>query len=841
MTKRKANFNLFPWLKKKEVGQGQDVFYQDSALHRQVTGGTTLLMALIAVVAAVFVYFIGRYFIVSSTKQILSDNAHSSSLYVHQSIQTRAKLLNFLASDEGIRKAYSNENNNQAQSTFLRHLTEQPDIEGIWLLSANGNIRLFNEKRATGTTIRWGELLGQNYSSENWFKECKSDSGGTFHPDNDVVDLSATGLPSGLFVWTYPVKSLNACLVLFENSIHLTQDVYRKLIFLKEVTQLKSLQVHLADSDTGKVYWSSSSQWFPLIRSGEIDNPLSNNLPRGGGREKGSKVASVFDKETLMAWNSLESILYTQEKLYWNALVVLQIDYEEILAPLNFAIVFLLVGILLVSLVASSITYFRTKTLLRPLLYVERALWEIGEGNLAIKEIRIRERNEIGFLSYGLNRMASKVREIITLLLLNGKEVLSASRSSFRGLGTIQESSSEQAKILGEATSSVAELKTASDIISKSSAEQLSLADTNRQVMTDLINSFELSGKKRDEMKDKSLETLAISRDGVDMIENFSKDMGKIAESSKKIVGIINVIDDIADQTNLLALNASIEAARAGESGVGFAVVAQEVSSLAKRSAVSAQEIAELINSTVTQIEVTNEGVEASHEIFDKIAQSMAALEIEITNVTEMAKEQEIAVKTTAERAAQVVDLARDISLNTVIQVDRTEDIATSVIRGDEIARLNMSEIEKLDEIFQEFMARIDALLNAANQFRVEEDVQESDKKIPVDKEPVVEEPKTTEEQKSKQEDATPMDEQEEIEEDDEIAGTSIPAEGEQREQTEDGEVSIPSFLDIDDEDDFDPSIFDYESGEYDGYRGEEKYIPGGEEEAKKEKVAVNK
>lgn len=835
MTKRKGVLNLFPWFQKKSIAQGQDVFYQDSALHRQVTGGTTLLMALIAIVASVFVYFLGRYFIVSSTKQILSDNAHSSSLYVHQSIQTRAKLLGFLSSDEGIRKAYENESNVQAQNTFLRHLTDQPDIEGIWLVATDGNIRLYNEKRATGTKIRWGELLTQNYSSQAWFNECRGNATGVFHPNNDVVDLSSTGLPSSLFVWTYPVKSLNACLVLFENSIHLTQDVYRKLIFLKEVTGFKSLQVHLADSDSGKVYWSSSSQWFPLIRSGTTDNPLSNNLPHGGGREKGSKVASIFDRETLIAWNSLESILYTQEKLYWNALVVLQIDYEEILAPLNFAIIFLLAGILLVSLVASSITYFRTKTLLRPLLHVERALWEIGEGNLAIKDIRIRERNEIGFLSFGLNRMARKVREIISLLLLNGKEVLNASRSSFQGLGTIQESSSEQARILGEATSSVAELKNASDIISKSSSDQLSLADTNRQVMTDLINSFELSGKKRDEMKDKSLETLATSRDGVDMIENFSKDMAKIAASSKKIVGIINVIDDIADQTNLLALNASIEAARAGKSGMGFAVVAQEVSSLAKRSAVSAQEIAELINTTVTQIEITNEGVEASHEIFDRIAQSMAALEIEITNVTEMAKEQEIAVKATAERAAQVVGLARDISLNTVIQVGRTEDIAASVIRGDEIARLNMAEIEKLDEIFQEFMSRIDALIKAANQFRVEED-QELEVQPP---------PTTSTEEESqmitKEQQSLPAEEQPIIKEaTEEIAGTSIPAEDELVSKEVDGEtVRIPSFLEMDEDDDFDPFIFDYESGEYDGYRGEEKYNP--EEEVENKGEAVKK
>jgi methyl-accepting chemotaxis protein len=91
-----------------------------------------------------------------------------------------------------------------------------------------------------------------------------------------------------------------------------------------------------------------------------------------------------------------------------------------------------------------------------------------------------------------------------------------------------------------------------------------------------------------------------------------------ITTSSSSISKIISTIDEIAFQTNILALNAAVEAARAGEAGMGFAVVAEEVRSLAKRSADAAKETAALIEAAVTQSQL---GVEVNSRVTARIAE----------------------------------------------------------------------------------------------------------------------------------------------------------------------------------------------------------------------------
>jgi methyl-accepting chemotaxis protein len=132
-------------------------------------------------------------------------------------------------------------------------------------------------------------------------------------------------------------------------------------------------------------------------------------------------------------------------------------------------------------------------------------------------------------------------------------------------------------------------------------------------------------------------------QDAMEAIQLASTEMAQaiqgIKTSSNDVSKIISTIDEIAFQTNILALNAAVEAARAGEAGMGFAVVAEEVRSLAKRSADAAKETAQMIEVAVQQ---SNLGVEVNGKVtarIGEVVQKANGVRDSLTHILEKARE----------------------------------------------------------------------------------------------------------------------------------------------------------------------------------------------------------
>lgn len=176
-------------------------------------------------------------------------------------------------------------------------------------------------------------------------------------------------------------------------------------------------------------------------------------------------------------------------------------------------------------------------------------------------------------------------------------------------------------------------------------------------------------------------------------VHGISESVTELATESGKIAGAAKIIEEIADQTNLLALNAAIEAARAGEHGRGFAVVADEVRGLAKRTQDSTREIHGIIETLLARssasVKVADEGNRAADEGLARMLEAEDALgqiTESVGTIAEMATQMAAAVEEQAQVSDQINEQVEQISVLAADNLDKGEQSTASVQKMEKIA-----------------------------------------------------------------------------------------------------------------------------------------------------------
>lgn len=412
------------------------------------------------------------------------------------------------------------------------------------------------------------------------------------------------------------------------------------------------------------------------------------NIQNGKYRELAQQQQGVFELE--IDGEDYLANVYTSPEMGWKFVSFMQAS-EVFRSANNMIWLIVVISAVLLAIFATLAVYI-AKLISEPIVKVTRGLEEIsaGGGDLT-QRLTIETKDETGKLSESFNHFLGSIAKLVREIKLSSTNVHGSADKTSELASNLNSAIKHQQQALELSSTAVNEMAATANEVASSCANAADSANNTK-------HSAE-SGQGLINQALESVSTLSVlTQQSVENVQNLGAE-------SENITSILDVIRGIAEQTNLLALNAAIEAARAGEQGRGFAVVADEVRALSKRTYESTEEIttqlSKLRSMTQSVAADMDTSLEKSHQTV-KFTEDAKAFFDKITESVDQISEMNTQIATAAEEQ-QVV--AEDISRNVVeikVAADDVADISEEA--GDNAHKLNGLSSD-LDKLVQKFKA----------------------------------------------------------------------------------------------------------------------------------------
>lgn len=441
----------------------------------------------------------------------------------------------------------------------------------------------------------------------------------------------------------------------------------RNYSFTRNESSQKLAQQSLTDTIRSAKLLENYS--FPAENIGNLQRAL---LSYQGAFEDLTKEQIKIDLAQSAISADIKTLLDTADQLTSNQIALRMSDVEDA----NYALV---IGISLALVLSVLAAFIIARLILTPLLLTVTIAERVANGDVTYDQT-VTRLDELGRLQNSMQKMTLNLRTLIgglkdgVVQIASAAEELSAvTEQTSAGVQSQKVETDQVATAMNQMAATVQEVALNAEHASAAAVAASKEARSGDELVAKAIDK---------------IETLARE------VGNSMSAMENLKIESTKIGGVLDVIKSVAEQTNLLALNAAIEAARAGEAGRGFAVVADEVRSLARRTQISTEEIADLIQSlhkgtdNVAKIlddsqALVDNSVELTRETgrsLGKISRSVSDIELLNHQIAASAEEQ----SAVAEEINRSILHVRDISEQTAAA---SEETASS---SNELARLGV-------------------------------------------------------------------------------------------------------------------------------------------------------
>jgi len=375
---------------------------------------------------------------------------------------------------------------------------------------------------------------------------------------------------------------------------------------------------------------------------------------------------------------SLEEQMYTVATSTIDLMEELKYTEQEQLQKVyDLAVKEIAVVTLVALLIATTLAWVLTRSITGPINQTVGIANKVASGDLTVN-VRSQRGDEFGQLLAAFGTMITNLRELI--------------REIETGASSIASSSEELSTVTNQTSKGVADQQSQTDQVATAMNEMVSTVNEVAQSAEAAFEAANQASEKSGHGEKAVRETLDLVADLNQQSSNVMELLNGLQTETNNIGTVLDVIKSVAEQTNLLALNAAIEAARAGEQGRGFAVVADEVRSLAQRTQSSAAEIetliTNLVNSAETSVASMETGTKLAEQTLERAQLAGTAIQ-EMSEGVEEIRRHNSQIATAAEEQSSV---AEEINQNVTLIRDVGDQSAASTEQvsaaSEELARL---------------------------------------------------------------------------------------------------------------------------------------------------------
>ena len=466
-----------------------------------------------------------------------------------------------------------------------------------------------------------------------------------------------------------------------ENNGVIGGDIFLEAVdpFIKKV-HFEGAVISLYDDAGGLISTSGNEKFGTRIANKTLEQQVLNN---GSGEfnyiKNGNEQQVVYSNIELLGGKQWHVVIDIDKSIAYAFLD------EQLMSSIITASSLIILTLILLILTLAKIY--------SPIISLKHRITDLAKGDADLTQrLNVEGNDDLAEIAQGVNTFISQLQTMMSEILTSSAEISNGIEQLHKVSASNDQALNVHAGETQQAVAAITEMSASANTVADN-AKQTSLS--TQQASDEAVISKQLVASSSE-----SVQAL------VNEVEIASQRINTMHENTQEIVSVLSVIGAIADQTNLLALNAAIEAARAGEQGRGFAVVADEVRSLAARTQESTAEINELLNKltddaalAVNAMNTTKESCQNTTDNTTSVGtglDSMAGSIIEInelsSHIATASSEQSQVAEQISYNMASIQDMVHELTQNGQLTSASTESLSAANARlADMVNRFKLS------------------------------------------------------------------------------------------------------------------------------------------------------